>query len=173
MGTGQEGQDLPDGAVPPVRFWRREVRLDVVAVAAAVLLLGHVPGLDQAGDDAEGAALGDVQAGRDVAQAYPGVMRDQQQNPRMGGQEGPARHADTLSDSGKFLLVSRCGYSVVAGSGRRPAAAASFPGLPEERCASAVITVAGAHDARNAASRPTVPVPDGRRRARILAWRRP
>jgi len=25
----------------------------------------------------------------------------------------------------------------------------------------AVITIAGAHDARNAASRPTVPVPDG------------
>jgi integrase len=48
MGTGQEGQDLPDGAVPPVRFWQREVRLDVVAVAAAVLLLDHVPGLEHA-----------------------------------------------------------------------------------------------------------------------------
>ena len=36
----------------------------------------------------------------------------------------------------------------------------------------AVIMIVGAHDARNAASRPTVPVPDGRCRARILAWRR-
>ena len=35
----------------------------------------------------------------------------------------------------------------------------------------AVIMIVGAHDARNAASRPTVPVPDGRRRTRILAWR--
>ncbi len=36
----------------------------------------------------------------------------------------------------------------------------------------AVITIVGAHDARNAASRLTVPVPDGSCRARILAWRR-
>ena len=35
-----------------------------------------------------------------------------------------------------------------------------------------VITVVGAHDACNAASRPTVPVPDGSYRATILAWRR-
>ncbi len=36
----------------------------------------------------------------------------------------------------------------------------------------AVITIVGAHDARNAASRPTVPVPDGSARAKILACRR-
>jgi hypothetical protein len=36
----------------------------------------------------------------------------------------------------------------------------------------AVNTIAADHDARNAASRPTVPVPDGRCRAMILAWRR-
>jgi hypothetical protein len=36
----------------------------------------------------------------------------------------------------------------------------------------AVITIAGAHDARNAASRLTTPVPDGSCRAEILAWRR-
>jgi hypothetical protein len=36
----------------------------------------------------------------------------------------------------------------------------------------AVIMIVGAHDARNAASRPTVPVPDGSCRATILAWRR-
>jgi hypothetical protein len=35
----------------------------VVAVAAAVCLLDHVAGLGQIGEDAEGAALGDVQAG--------------------------------------------------------------------------------------------------------------
>jgi len=33
----------------------------------------------------------------------------------------------------------------------------------------AVDTIAADHDARNAASRPTVPVPDGRCRAEILA----
>ena len=36
----------------------------------------------------------------------------------------------------------------------------------------AVIMIIGAHDARYAAARPTVPVPDERCRARILAWRR-
>jgi hypothetical protein len=36
----------------------------------------------------------------------------------------------------------------------------------------AVNTIAGTHDAHDAASRPTVPVPDGRCRASILAWRR-
>src|ERR1700745_3132164 len=62
-------------------------------------------------------------------------MGDQRQNPRMRGQEGPAGHLNRLPDSGKYLLVSRFGYSVAVGTGRRPAAAASFPGLPEERCA--------------------------------------
>jgi hypothetical protein len=36
----------------------------------------------------------------------------------------------------------------------------------------AVITIAGAHDARNAASGLAKPVPDGSCRAAILAWRR-
>jgi hypothetical protein len=49
-GAGQEGQDLADGAFPPVRFGQRAVCLDVVAVAAFC----------------------DVQAGRDVTQAPPG-----------------------------------------------------------------------------------------------------
>jgi hypothetical protein len=35
----------------------------------------------------------------------------------------------------------------------------------------AVIMTVGAHDAHNAAYRLTLPVPDGRCRARILAWR--
>jgi hypothetical protein len=36
----------------------------------------------------------------------------------------------------------------------------------------AVITIVDAHDARNAVSRLTMPVPDGSYRAGILAWRR-
>src|SRR5690349_25016040 len=83
------------------------MRLDVIPVAAAVLLLDHVPGLDQVRDDAEGAPLGDVQAVRDIAQTHSGVAGDQQQNPGMGGQEGPARHFSMLPISGKNLLASR------------------------------------------------------------------
>ena len=71
-GAGKNGQDLADGALVPGWFWQRQVRLDLVAVAAAVLLLDHVAGLGQVGDDAVGAALGDAQAGRDVPQGTPG-----------------------------------------------------------------------------------------------------
>src|SRR5690242_7728998 len=83
------------------------MHLDVIPVAAAVLLLDHVPGLDQVRDDTEGAPLGDVQALRDIAQTHSGVVGDQQQNPSMGGQEGPARHVSMLTVSGKSLLVLR------------------------------------------------------------------
>jgi hypothetical protein len=46
------------------------VRLDLVAVAAAVFPLHHVAGRGQVGDDAVGAALGNAHAGRDVAQPH-------------------------------------------------------------------------------------------------------
>src|SRR5260370_27366379 len=88
-------------------------------------------------------------------------MGHEQENPGVISQEGPARHADRLPDSGKYLLVFRCGYSVASGTGRQPPPAASFPGLPEEQMRTdAVITIAGAHDARDAASRLTMPAPD-------------
>src|SRR5580704_15920369 len=105
-GADQEGQDLADGAFPPVRFRQRKVRLDMVAVPAAVLLLDHVTALDQARDDAERAAFRDIQAGRDVAQAHPGVMSHAQEYPGVVSQEGPARHPRRIPDSGNNLLVS-------------------------------------------------------------------
>jgi len=72
------------------------VRLDLVAVAAAVLLLDEVAGCGQVGDDAVGAALGDVQAGGDVAQACARVVGDAQQRPGVIGQETPACHDNSL-----------------------------------------------------------------------------
>jgi len=67
-GVGEEGEDFADGGFLAGGFGQREVRLDLVAVAAAVFVLDHVAGCGQVGDDAVGAALGDVQAGRDVAE---------------------------------------------------------------------------------------------------------
>jgi hypothetical protein len=92
VGAGKKGQDFADGAFVPGGFWQRQVRLDLVAVAAAFLLLDHVAGLGQVGDDAVGAALGDAQADRDVAQAHPRVVCDAQQHPGVVGQEGPVGH---------------------------------------------------------------------------------
>jgi hypothetical protein len=51
------------------------MRLDPVTVAAAVFLLHYIAGLGQIDDDAVGAALGDAQAGRDIAQLF-GALAD-------------------------------------------------------------------------------------------------
>ncbi len=67
-------------------------RLDLVAVAAAVLVLDDIPGCGQVGDDPVSAALGDAQAGRDVAQPDAGVAGDAQQHPAVAGEEVPALH---------------------------------------------------------------------------------
>jgi hypothetical protein len=80
-----------------------------VAVAAAVLLLDDVAGLGQVGDDAVGAALGDAQAGRDVAQP-------RSRAPGSGAMRSSTRAwlvrmlqlatiLSTLPDSGNELLV--------------------------------------------------------------------
>jgi hypothetical protein len=66
-----------------------------------------------------------------VPQARSWVMSDAQHDSRMVGQKGPARHPVKLSDSGKKLLVSCCGYSLKPSTGRKPPTAASFPELSE------------------------------------------
>jgi hypothetical protein len=84
-------------------FWQQEVRLDLVAVAAAVLPLDHVAGVSQVGDDAHRAAFGDAQAGRDVAQAHPRVVNDAQQDPGVAGQESPVRHPQSVNGFWKAI----------------------------------------------------------------------
>src|ERR1700684_1725548 len=89
--AGEERANLPHGPLPGCGLWRPEGRLDLVAVAAAVLLLDDVPGLGQVSDNAVGAALGDVEPGRDIAEADARVLCDAQQDSGVVGQEGPAR----------------------------------------------------------------------------------
>ena len=69
---------------------------DLVAVAAAVFVLGDVFGLDEIGDDAVGGALGDARPGRDVAQPHARVVGDAQQHPGVVGQATPVGHACTV-----------------------------------------------------------------------------
>jgi hypothetical protein len=66
--ASEEGEDFADGGFPAGGLGQWQVGLELVAVAAAVFLLDHVAGLGETGRDAVGAALGDAQAGRDVAQ---------------------------------------------------------------------------------------------------------
>jgi hypothetical protein len=51
VGAGQEGQDLADGAFPAVGFGEPQAGLDLVAVAAVVLVLDDVPGPGETGDE--------------------------------------------------------------------------------------------------------------------------
>lgn len=71
--------------------------MDAIAVTTPVLVLDDVAGFDQVGDDAEGAAFGDVDHGGDVTQAHAGVVRDADEDPGMVGEEAPLRH-DTSVD---------------------------------------------------------------------------
>jgi hypothetical protein len=79
--AGQDGEDFADGRFLAGSLRQWQVRLDLIAVAAAVFLLQHVTGPDEVGDDAVGAALGDAQAGREVAQPHARVAGDAQQHP--------------------------------------------------------------------------------------------
>jgi len=88
--TDQDGQDVADGRFLAGWFWQREVRLDLIAVVAAVFLRDDVSGRSQVRDDAVCAALGGAQGGSDVPQPRTGVLGDTQQDPAVIGQEVPA-----------------------------------------------------------------------------------
>jgi hypothetical protein len=85
------------GGWPPGGLGQREMRLDLVAVAAAVFLLDDVSGRGQVGDDAVRAALGNAQAGRDVPQPRARVAGDAQQHPGVVGEETPALHPQDVT----------------------------------------------------------------------------
>ena len=92
----QEGQEIADGGFRAGGFGQRQVRLDLVAVAAPALLLDDIPGCGQVRDDRVGAALGDAQPGRDLAQPHAGVTCDAEQDPGVVGEKVPAFHAQKL-----------------------------------------------------------------------------
>jgi len=73
-------------------FRQWEVRLNLVAVTAAVLVLDHVPGRGQVRDDAVRTALGNTHGGGDIAQSGARILGDAQQDPSVIGQEAPALH---------------------------------------------------------------------------------
>ena len=68
------------------------MRLDLIPVPPALFGLDQVARLSEVGHDPMGSALGDAQAGRNVAQAHVGVVGDAQQRPSVVGQEIPGSH---------------------------------------------------------------------------------
>jgi len=93
--AGEETEQFADGGMPTGWLGQREMGLDLVADAAAVLVLGHVAVAGQVGDDGAGAALGDTQRGSDVAQPDAGVAG--------GGEEDPGRGWSAVSSSPRTL----------------------------------------------------------------------
>ena len=57
--AGEESEDFADRGFLAGWLQQRHVGLNLVAVAAAVFLLYHVPGCGEIGDEAVSAALGD------------------------------------------------------------------------------------------------------------------
>jgi len=114
VGASQERQDLADSASPAADLWKRQVSLDLVAVAAAILVLDDISGLGEISDDAVGGAITDARPVRDVAQSHARVLGDAQQHPGVVGQEAPVRHARNLPQiiAGNLLLVSGCERNV-------------------------------------------------------------
>src|SRR6478736_4794533 len=123
----EEGEDFADGGFPGAGLGQRQVSLDLVAVAPAVLVLQHVAGFSEVGDDAVGAAFGDAQTRRDVAQSRARVVGDAQQDPGVVSQETPVRHTDKgIIISGKILLVLNYKCSLRSRRRDHPPMAASY-----------------------------------------------
>jgi len=88
------------------------VVLNVVAVPATVFALDDVPGFGQVRDDARGAAFGDGEGGRNIAEPHVGITGDAEQRPTMVGQEVPCSHNGTLSVSENKIWKSISGVSL-------------------------------------------------------------
>src|SRR5438876_12078870 len=91
-GTREQGNDFADGLLAAGGLWQWQVRLDLVAVAAAVLVLCDVARCGQIGHDAVRAAFGDGRPGRNVTQPQARVACEEQQHPAVTAQEAPAAH---------------------------------------------------------------------------------
>ena len=90
-------QRLADGPLPSYRFRQRHVALDLVPIASAFLMLGHVTGFGEFHDDAVRGALGDIEGGSDVAKPHAGVVGDAQQGPGVIGEEVPIGHPTSVA----------------------------------------------------------------------------
>src|ERR1022692_2971076 len=109
----QEGEDVANGGLLAGWFGQRKVSLNLIAVAAAVLVLHDIACRGQVRDDAVRASLGDAHRGSDVPQSRTGILRDAQQDPGVIGQETPARHLQQRTTvSSNVLLVFRFGCTL-------------------------------------------------------------
>ena len=85
----QDSQHFADCRFPSAGLGQRQMDLDLVTVAAAVLLLDYIASVNEVGNDAVSAALGDAKAGGDVTQSQTRVASDAYEYAGVVGQEAP------------------------------------------------------------------------------------
>lgn len=124
----EQGKDFPEGLLAGNGLRKRLVRHDRVAVAAVIVVLADVAGRCQVGDDAVGASLGDAQAGRDVLQSHPRVVREKQQHTAVVTHEAPGPMPKTLSQ----FLEKNCEHCVVGLKIQGASDAARRPGQRDQ-----------------------------------------
>jgi hypothetical protein len=90
--TRQNVQHLPDHLFAIGELRQGEVGLDLIAITATRSLLDEITGIGEIGDDGVSMSVGDAEVGRDVAQAYVGIMGDAKQSPPVVGEEAPVGH---------------------------------------------------------------------------------
>src|SRR5690349_12249018 len=106
VGAEQHAQHVADRSFAAHRLPKRQIGLDLVAVASAVLLLHHVAAFGEVGHDAVGRALGDVQGRGDVTQADAGVVGYAHEDPGMVGEEAPVGHSRSSYQADFWRLVA-------------------------------------------------------------------
>lgn len=92
LGAGQQIKHLADGLFPVSRLRQWEMGLDLVTIPPTVLLLDHIAGLGQVGDDAVRVTFGNGETCRDVAQSDLRVVGNAQEGPAVVGEEVPVSH---------------------------------------------------------------------------------
>jgi hypothetical protein len=105
----EQGKNFPEDLLAGNGLRKRPVRHDLVAVAAAIFVRADITGRCQVVHDAVGASLSDVQAGRDVMQSHPRVVREKRQHTAVVTHAAPATMPKTLSR----FLEKNCEHCVV------------------------------------------------------------
>ena len=84
---------------------KRQLWVELIAVAPSIALTSEIAVCDEFGDDALSGTFGNAHCYCDIAQSYPGIFGNAQQNVRVISQKSPVGHF--LDHSGHKSLNTR------------------------------------------------------------------
>ncbi len=118
------------------RMPKRQLRVELIAVAPSIASTREIAVCDEFGHDALGGTFGNAHFSGDIAQPHPGIFGNAQQNVRVISEEGPVGHLLIIDDTRYAIhaIVSMY-YSVFIKEGwrsqesprRYPPVSAPFP----------------------------------------------